>query len=478
MFDKIRLVLCATMAAMLPMTGAHAAVTISSAATQNMSCTSGVCTPTAANAVLNASDLTSMLASGNVTVNTGTGSLAQQVEDILVTAGFNWASANALTLDAYRSVTISAPVAVNGSSDVALLTDDGGSDGYLSFISGGSLSFLGTTNSVSINGAAYTLENSVPTLASAVTANPAGNYALANSYDAKTDGTYRNSPISVEFSGNFEGFGNTISDLSLKGTGNANDYVGLFGELALNNQAAGSIENVSLQNVKVTGKLFVAGGLVGNNTGRISGSFVGGSVNSKTGSEMGLLVGANAGTITRSGAVGSVSEGAGGLAGTNEGSVSQSYADCTVSVNGGGSTAVGGLVGGNFGIISDSYALGKVSTGGAADIGGLVGENYSEGTITQVYSTTAVKSSYPDKGGLIGADYSPKGSNTSAYWDTTTSKVGNNHGAGNVKNDPGITGLTTAQLQSALPAGFDPTIWAQSPSINGGLPYLINNPPR
>jgi hypothetical protein len=42
----------------------------------------------------------------------------------------------------------------------------------------------------------------------------------------------------------------------------------------------------------------------------------------------------------------------------------------------------------------------------------------------------------------------------------------------------GITGETTAQLQAGLPAGFDPTIWAESPSINNGLPYLINNPPQ
>ena len=41
-----------------------------------------------------------------------------------------------------------------------------------------------------------------------------------------------------------------------------------------------------------------------------------------------------------------------------------------------------------------------------------------------------------------------------------------------------ITGETTAQLQAALPSGFDPTIWAESPSINGGLPYLIANPPQ
>jgi hypothetical protein len=51
-------------------------------------------------------------------------------------------------------------------------------------------------------------------------------------------------------------------------------------------------------------------------------------------------------------------------------------------------------------------------------------------------------------------------------------------GAGNIANDPGITGQTTAQLQAGLPAGFDPSIWAEDPGINNGLPYLIANPPQ
>jgi hypothetical protein len=37
--------------------------------------------------------------------------------------------------------------------------------------------------------------------------------------------------------------------------------------------------------------------------------------------------------------------------------------------------------------------------------------------------------------------------------------------------------LTTEQLQSGLPAGFDPTIWGENAGINGGLPYLLNNSP-
>ena len=64
------------------------------------------------------------------------------------------------------------------------------------------------------------------------------------------------------------------------------------------------------------------------------------------------------------------------------------------------------------------------------------------------------------------------------YWDTSTSGITNlSQGAGNIANDPGITGETTTQLQAGLPTGFDPTIWAENTNINGGLPYLIANPP-
>jgi len=40
-----------------------------------------------------------------------------------------------------------------------------------------------------------------------------------------------------------------------------------------------------------------------------------------------------------------------------------------------------------------------------------------------------------------------------------------------------VTGLTTAQLKSGLPPGFDPHVWAEDKRINHGLPYLIANPP-
>jgi hypothetical protein len=47
-----------------------------------------------------------------------------------------------------------------------------------------------------------------------------------------------------------------------------------------------------------------------------------------------------------------------------------------------------------------------------------------------------------------------------------------------MSNVPGITGLTTAQFESALPSGFDPAIWGEKPNINNGYPYLLANAPR
>ena len=75
-------------------------------------------------------------------------------------------------------------------------------------------------------------------------------------------------------------------------------------------------------------------------------------------------------------------------------------------------------------------------------------------------------------GGFIGQDEG--GEFTDCYWDTTTSRRAQGTGEGNIS---GITGLTTKQLKSGLPAGFDPTIWAEDPKINNGFPYLVTNPP-
>jgi hypothetical protein len=68
-----------------------------------------------------------------------------------------------------------------------------------------------------------------------------------------------------------------------------------------------------------------------------------------------------------------------------------------------------------------------------------------------------------------------------SYWDTTTSGQTNGVGQdqGCSTNSGGITGLTSHQLKSGLPNGFDVSIWTRDPQgvINGGFPYLLANPP-
>ena len=65
-----------------------------------------------------------------------------------------------------------------------------------------------------------------------------------------------------------------------------------------------------------------------------------------------------------------------------------------------------------------------------------------------------------------------------SYWDLDTTGITDpSQGAGQPPNDPGITGLTDAQLKAGLPAGFDPKIWGSSARVNDGYPYLLANPP-
>lgn len=149
---------------------------------------------------------------------------------------------------------------------------------------------------------------------------------------------------------------------------------------------------------------------------------------------------------------------------------------------GGKHSGVGGLVGftenANNATIVNSYATGAV-TGDDADAGGLVGLNGfdgSMGTINDSYAIGLISDSGKEVGGFIGYNIpcDQCGIFTDDYWDTSTDGGHDGTGDGNVS---AITGLTTKQLKSGLPAGFDPSIWTEKKGINKGMPYLIANPP-
>src|SRR3954470_22342012 len=98
----------------------EASVTISTKATQNMSCAAGVCSPTAKQAVLNVIDLTNLLAAGDVKITTGAGAV-----NITVESPFSWTSTSRLTLDANYNVTFHAPVTVAGTGAVTITYNNG-----------------------------------------------------------------------------------------------------------------------------------------------------------------------------------------------------------------------------------------------------------------------------------------------------------------------------------------------------------------
>ncbi|HEX3666384.1 MAG TPA: GLUG motif-containing protein [Rhizomicrobium sp.] len=467
---------------------ASAQVTISSAATQNMSCSAGVCVPTATQAVLNTMDLKNLLAAGNVEVST-TGS-GIQADDIRIADGVFWTNKSKLALDAYHSIIIGAAVSIKGKGGLSLLTNDGGTGGLLSFGNGGNATFAHLSSTLTINGTLFVLKKTLPRLVKAIAAHPSGAFALVDSYDATADGTYRAAPIATTFTGTFNGLGNTISGLTINGKAK-NALIGLFAEV----DTAGTVSSVRISGANITAKQSsVAGPLAGVNLGTLFNVFASGQVllaRAEVGGVEGGLVGASQGLIKNAGSTATVSvrsrkavtsADVGGLVGDNDGMIDQSYATGPVTIDQiqiKDTSYAGGLVGFNDDLVENCYATGSANGPNNSVVGGLVGLTYS--TIAYSYSTGAPQGgSGSYVGGLVGYDdHQANGGNiTNNYWDTTTSGITDlSQGAGNVANDPGITGQTTEQLQSGLPDGFDPTIWAEAPNINNGLPYLIANPP-
>jgi hypothetical protein len=192
---------------------ALADISISKHPTQNMSCGGGVCIPTAKNAVLNVGDLTKMLASGDLTVQTGNGD--DTTAGITIVDSFSWTNSSRLTFTAKNNIAVRAPVTVAGNGALTITYAAGNPNGDLQFEKKGKIDFWDLSSNLAVNGNSYLLVNDLKALKEAVVANHSGNFALANDYDASVDGTYKNSPIRHGFRGNFEGLGHTIDALTI-----------------------------------------------------------------------------------------------------------------------------------------------------------------------------------------------------------------------------------------------------------------------
>jgi hypothetical protein len=472
----LRAALLLTVALVAP-AAARADVIISSAATENMSCSGGVCAPTAKKAVLNVSDLEALFANGDVEVTT-TGS-GVQADNIKVAGALSWSNNSILELNARGSVVIDKEVSISNVAGLKIITNRGRKGSALEFGHRGHVDFGSLSSVFSLNGVTYRLESSLPNLALQMNKDPNGAYALVENYDASQDGIFGAPPILAPFGGSFNGLGHEISHVVIED--DAGSYIGLFASLL--HDATMSSFRLRDSVIIGTDENAVVGGIAGLTQGTIDNSSVKGGVIEGSNNVSG--VGGLTGYLDTNGSIINCSSSvsvrgsyyAGGVAGFNAGSIETSYANGDAhDIGSGDEGSVGALVGinsGDFtglaGNIVNSYATGPVKN--AYAVGGLIGYNPEYSTVETSYSTGLAWRSQ-EIGGFIGDN---QGAATNSYWDTTTSDTTQSVGEG---NDTGITGLTTEQLQAGLPTGFDPKVWAENPRINNGLPYLIDNPPE
>ncbi len=310
------------------------------------------------------------------------------------------------------------------------------------------------------------------------------------------------------FSGIYDGQNHTISGLTIN---RPDEYdIGLFGYMTgkvenyeLIHQS--EVKNLKLDNISITGKQKVGsiagqnyynskiidceatgidirysesfydlfGGLAGRNNGIISDSYAEGTIAGTT--MVGGISGTNSGSITRSSADVEIS-GQGWLGGLTGGTGSGTIDSCHASGNITGWYGMGGLVGNaSSSTISNSYATGNVTSHTRTRdfyLGGLVGMIGTQLTVVNSYSTgtpsyIAEPSGPLYIGGMAGKlpDAGVQPVFTSCYYDSDTS----------AQSDSGKgTPKTTAEMKSqATYSGWDfEDVWGINPSENGGYPFL------
>ncbi len=386
---------------------------------------------------------------------------------------------------ALHSVNVNRSVSVAGDGGLTFTTNVGQSDGNLSFGPSGYVTYLGLTNPLlnplTVDGTPYVLVNSVQMLAQKIAVNRNGNFALSVSYDAGPDGTYTHTPIPA-LGGRFEGLGNTISNLVVKDQTTSSSVGGLIAELLYGAQ----LRSLRIKGAQIsmtdTGPNRNLGGVVGDTEGEIANVSFSGVVIGTYG-DIGGIAGSDGGPIRDSSANGSVrSTGSssvnfvsavGGLVGRQTGELINCHASARVKVN--SDSYAGGLIGWlQYDVVSSSYATGTVTGGVKSDVGGFVGRfDTSSGSIDTSTAYGAVSGGErSNSGGFIGRNVDGHISNSTSYgtvnggtesgsytggfvgfdsqpgymtndaWDMTTSGINDpSRGAGNIANDPGITGF-------------------------------------
>ena len=261
----------------------------------------------------------------------------------------------------------------------------------------------------------------------------------------------------VEFTGELDGNGKTISTLKCDYSNDSASNVGLF---AIN---AGTIKNLTITTTAVYGNANI-GIVAGNNTatGRIENCHVSGPMGalSSTGGG-GAIAGTNSGIIFKCSAKSAIRGyfWTGGITGKNFGTIEQTFFEGNVN----GSLTdnqivkakakyIGGIAGGTTGVIKDSYSICTGVVKGYAGVGGIAGW-YKNATVTNSYCA-GTDNIYGAEHAKVDLGYTPGG--TSSISGMYTFKTV-------------TTGLTS------IPSGFDSTIWDMNGQTYPNCPNLINN---
>lgn len=237
------------------------------------------------------------------------------------------------------------------------------------------------------------------------------NFALKNDIDASNVRDYKAIGTGSAYTGTFDGRDNRIIGLTMTG-----DNAGIFDTIG----ADGTVEDLRVYSGTFSGT-DSAGAVAGVNNGKISNVTAFGNVVQSAGNAGGIA-GKNGTTdtensaeITNASAIGTATADgqnaiAGGIAGTNTGTISDSSANSAVNASAGNAAALGGVAGVNKGTLDNVDSLG-VTTGVykvegkdtlySDNVGGIAGTN--SGTVTNVYNESIV-SGRDNVGGILGVN--------------------------------------------------------------------------
>lgn len=262
---------------------------------------------------------------------------------------------------------------------------------------------------------------------------------------------------STQFTGNFDGQGNIISNINFN-ISSILGYVGFFGNIG----SSASVSYLSLVDVNTTGESKV-GSFCGSNEGTIYYCHTDGDADANF--TVGGFCGSNLGTISNCSAAGdadATNNSAGGFCGSNFwwGNIS----NCSASGNATGNVHIGGFCGFSLGTISNCSASGN-ATASNENAGGFCGSNSRVIEYCFSYGATTSPS---NSGGFVGfSDDDPyfNPSYTCCFWNESVN-LGLND-AGNISDLPNVEPLSAEEFTN--PSNFScfefGSIWLMSDTM-------------